>query len=67
MNQKTSKVEKEFYLRCSYLTLSVLFDKEPEKNHFFFWYHHALSFYWLFVFQPFITQVLHVIIVRQRF
>ncbi len=29
MNQKTSKVEKEFYLRCSYLTLSVLFDKEP--------------------------------------
>ena len=30
MNQKTSKVEKEFYLRCSYLTLSVLFDKEPE-------------------------------------
>ncbi|WP_267623196.1 hypothetical protein, partial [Enterococcus faecium] len=26
---KTSKVEKEFYLRCSYLTLSVLFDKEP--------------------------------------
>ncbi|RYJ71044.1 hypothetical protein EWH77_15875, partial [Enterococcus faecium] len=25
----TSKVEKEFYLRCSYLTLSVLFDKEP--------------------------------------
>ncbi|MBK4756912.1 hypothetical protein CU024_0400 [Enterococcus faecium] len=38
-----------------------------EKNHFFFWHHHALSFYWLFVFQPFITQVLHVIIVRQRF
>ncbi len=32
MNQKTSKVEKEFYLRCSYLTLSVLFDKEPRKN-----------------------------------
>ncbi len=32
MNQKTSKVEKEFYLRCSYLTLSVLFDKEPKKN-----------------------------------
>ncbi|MCZ1228763.1 hypothetical protein FVE01_06830 [Enterococcus faecium] len=32
MNQKTSKVEKEFYLRCSYLTLSVLFDKEPENN-----------------------------------
>ncbi len=32
MNQKTSKVEKEFYLRCSYLTLSVLFDKEPLKN-----------------------------------
>ncbi|ATD77815.1 helix-turn-helix domain-containing protein [Enterococcus faecium] len=32
MNQKTSKVEKEFYLRCSYLTLSVLFDKEPETN-----------------------------------
>ncbi|BDP65169.1 hypothetical protein EfmJHP80_26650 [Enterococcus faecium] len=31
MNQKTSKVEKEFYLRCSYLTLSVLFDKEPKK------------------------------------
>ena len=31
MNQKTSKVEKEFYLRCSYLTLSVLFDKEPYK------------------------------------
>ena len=30
MNQKTSKVEKEFYLRCSYLTLSVLFDKEPK-------------------------------------
>ncbi len=29
MNQKTSKVEKEFYLRCTYLTLSVLFDKEP--------------------------------------
>ncbi|MDB7702863.1 hypothetical protein PNC90_14610, partial [Enterococcus faecium] len=28
---KTSKVEKEFYLRCSYLTLSVLFDKEPKK------------------------------------
>ncbi len=32
MNQKTSKVEKEFYLRCSYLTLSVLFDKEPKDN-----------------------------------
>jgi len=32
MNQKTSKVEKEFYLRCTYLTLSVLFDKEPIKN-----------------------------------
>lgn len=32
MNQKTSKVEKEFYLRCSYLTLSVLFDKEPKSN-----------------------------------
>ncbi len=32
MNQKTSKVEKEFYLRCSYLTLSVLFDKEPKKE-----------------------------------
>ncbi len=32
MNQKTSKVEKEFYLRCSYLTLSVLFDKEPLKD-----------------------------------
>ncbi len=32
MNQKTSKVEKEFYLRCSYLTLSVLFDKEPRKD-----------------------------------
>ena len=32
MNQKTSKVEKEFYLRCSYLTLSVLFDKEPKMN-----------------------------------
>ncbi len=31
MNQKTSKVEKEFYLRCSYLTLSVLFDKEPKQ------------------------------------
>ncbi len=31
MNQKTSKVEKEFYLRCSYLTLSVLFDKEPNS------------------------------------
>ncbi len=31
MNQKTSKVEKEFYLRCSYLTLSVLFDKEPKN------------------------------------
>ncbi|WP_348772692.1 helix-turn-helix domain-containing protein, partial [Enterococcus faecium] len=31
MNQKTSKVEKEFYLRCSYLTLSVLFDKEPKS------------------------------------
>ena len=30
MNQKTSKVEKEFYLRCTYLTLSVLFDKEPK-------------------------------------
>ncbi|MCZ1509258.1 hypothetical protein FZM69_11480, partial [Enterococcus faecium] len=29
---KTSKVEKEFYLRCSYLTLSVLFDKEPKKS-----------------------------------
>ncbi|MCH3350602.1 hypothetical protein LC961_11605, partial [Enterococcus faecium] len=29
---KTSKVEKEFYLRCSYLTLSVLFDKEPKKE-----------------------------------
>ncbi|MCH3386817.1 hypothetical protein LC932_11880, partial [Enterococcus faecium] len=28
----TSKVEKEFYLRCSYLTLSVLFDKEPFSN-----------------------------------
>ncbi|MCH3474686.1 hypothetical protein LC948_14490, partial [Enterococcus faecium] len=27
----TSKVEKEFYLRCSYLTLSVLFDKEPRN------------------------------------
>ncbi|MHC0132167.1 hypothetical protein ACYIJ4_12195, partial [Enterococcus faecium] len=40
---------------------------KSQKNHFFFWYHHALSFYWLFVFQPFITQVLHVIIVRQRF
>ena len=34
MNQKTSKVEKEFYLRCSYLTLSVLFDKEPQKKRF---------------------------------
>ncbi len=33
MNQKTSKVEKEFYLRCSYLTLSVLFDKEPLYAH----------------------------------
>ncbi len=33
MNQKTSKVEKEFYLRCSYLTLSVLFDKEPQFLH----------------------------------
>ena len=33
MNQKTSKVEKEFYLRCSYLTLSVLFDKEPINVH----------------------------------
>ncbi len=32
MNQKTSKVEKEFYLRCSYLTLSVLFDKEPKVS-----------------------------------
>ncbi len=32
MNQKTSKVEKEFYLRCSYLTLSVLFDKEPKRQ-----------------------------------
>ncbi len=32
MNQKTSKVEKEFYLRCSYLTLSVLFDKEPKNK-----------------------------------
>ncbi len=32
MNQKTSKVEKEFYLRCSYLTLSVLFDKEPKEH-----------------------------------
>ncbi|BDP78104.1 hypothetical protein EfmAA242_23320 [Enterococcus faecium] len=32
MNQKTSKVEKEFYLRCSYLTLSVLFDKEPKRK-----------------------------------
>ncbi len=32
MNQKTSKVEKEFYLRCSYLTLSVLFDKEPKNR-----------------------------------
>nr|WP_233151547.1 transposase [Enterococcus faecium] len=31
---KTSKVEKEFYLRCSYLTLSVLFDKEPFVLHF---------------------------------
>ena len=41
--------------------------EKMEKNHFFFWYHHALSFYWLFVFEPFITQVLHVIIVRQRF
>ncbi|MDB7701386.1 CvpA family protein, partial [Enterococcus faecium] len=30
---KTSKVEKEFYLRCSYLTLSVLFDKEPVFVH----------------------------------
>lgn len=35
MNQKTSKVEKEFYLRCSYLTLSVLFDKEP-LSHFIY-------------------------------
>ncbi len=35
MNQKTSKVEKEFYLRCSYLTLSVLFDKEPDSGVFF--------------------------------
>ncbi|WP_207209789.1 hypothetical protein, partial [Enterococcus faecium] len=33
-SQKTSKVEKEFYLRCSYLTLSVLFDKEPKKLSF---------------------------------
>ncbi len=36
MNQKTSKVEKEFYLRCSYLTLSVLFDKEPQLSHFIY-------------------------------
>lgn len=36
MNQKTSKVEKEFYLRCSYLTLSVLFDKEPRMASLFF-------------------------------
>ena len=38
MNQKTSKVEKEFYLRCTYLTLSVLFDKEP------FFFGHEVKF-----------------------
>ena len=40
MNQKTSKVEKEFYLRCSYLTLSVLFDKEPNYSKISLYQHH---------------------------
>uniref|UniRef100_UPI001E639B89 hypothetical protein n=1 Tax=Enterococcus faecium TaxID=1352 RepID=UPI001E639B89 len=35
---KTSKVEKEFYLRCSYLTLSVLFDKEPKNLDFWYYF-----------------------------
>ncbi len=43
MNQKTSKVEKEFYLRCSYLTLSVLFDKEPFDTHLGLHFHFLYS------------------------
>ena len=46
MNQKTSKVEKEFYLRCSYLTLSVLFDKEPKQRlPRYFKYYNQILFY----------------------